>query len=184
LRNQSLTDADRQQRRAVFEQRLDHLESCVGERGGPFLFGTQLGLVDAMYAPFLERWAVQLPLTSEFNLRPVRGSSEPARWPKIEAWFVAMASVPAYASRVSGDAYSWSAAVATFQRMFSANGTLTDAQHLVAKRADSAALLELKHARQEGIANGVSSSAALAAAKVRLSRCPCSHAHRMPWPKP
>lgn len=173
LRNQSLTDSDRRQRRAAFEERLDHLESSICERGGPFLFGAQLGLVDAMYAPFLERWAVQLPLTSEFNLRPARGSPEPPRWPKIEAWFGAMASVPAYSSRVSGDAYSWSAAVATFQRMFSANGTLTDAQRHVASRADSAALLELKRAREEGMAKGVSSSAALTAAKVRLSQCRC-----------
>jgi hypothetical protein len=176
VRNQSLTDADRQERRAAFEERLDHLETCIGQGGGPFLCGAQLGLVDAMYAPFLERWAIQLPLTSEFHLRPARGSSP--RWPKLKAWFGAMASVPAYGSRVSGDAYSWSAAVATFQRMFSPNGTLTDAQRDVARRADSAALLELKRARDEGMANGIAPSAALAAAKVRRRQCRCSSSRR------
>jgi len=77
-------------KRSTFEEKLDSLDAAIGNTGGPFLCGAAMGLPDAMYAPFLERWAVQLPLTSNFYLRPPAGGSEPARWPRIEAWFVAM----------------------------------------------------------------------------------------------
>ena len=57
-----------------------------------------------------------------------------------------MAALPSYATRVRGDAYSWSAAVGTFQRMFSANSSapLSEQARAVTARADYAAALALK----------------------------------------
>ena len=124
---------------AAFEKDVENFETFLAihqDSDGPFLCGGSVGLADATYLPFLERWAVQLPLTSGFALRPEEG--EPPRWPQIEGWFVAMAEEPAYA-RVRGDTYSWSAAVAAFQRIFATNGTLSDAQRAVSRRACSGA---------------------------------------------
>mgnify|MGYP003684931581 CR=1 FL=1 len=166
IRNESLIDLERQERRLIFEKKLDEFDAAIAASGGPFITGSELGLADAMYAPFLERWAVQLPLTSEFHLRPPPGSDAKPRWPRIESWFEAMQSVPAYATRVRGDAYSWSAAVATFQRIFS-NGTLTPSQQTVIRRADNAALRELSRLRNDMMTEGVHPTAALAAAQVR-----------------
>jgi glutathione S-transferase len=49
---------DRDQRMAVARQRLTKLEEALGQRGndGPFFNGPQLSLVDAGYAPFLQRF--------------------------------------------------------------------------------------------------------------------------------
>ena len=57
-----------------------------------------------------------------------------------------MEALPSYAARVRGDTYSWSAAVGTFQRMFSANSSapLSDQARAVTARADYAAALALK----------------------------------------
>lgn len=158
VRNASVTQEEVASLRAAFEDGLDALDAAIAEGGGPFLCGGSVGLADATYLPFLERWAVQLPLTSGFALRPEEG--EPPRWPQIEGWFVAMAEEPAYA-RVRGDTYSWSAAVAAFQRIFATNGTLSDAQRAVSRRADGAAALELRRSAQAA----PSAAAALAAAE-------------------
>ena len=57
-----------------------------------------------------------------------------------------MAALPSYATRVRGDPYSWSAAVGTFQRMFSANSSapLSEQARAVTARAHYAAALALK----------------------------------------
>jgi glutathione S-transferase len=55
------------------------------------------------WAPFLERYAAQLPCLHE-GLRP-RTSRD--RWPHLHEWFAAMQEVPAYACRVRGDDESW-----------------------------------------------------------------------------
>ena len=57
-----------------------------------------------------------------------------------------MAALPSYATRVRGDTYSWSAAVGTFQRMFSANSSapLSEQARAVTVKADYAAALALR----------------------------------------
>ena len=57
-----------------------------------------------------------------------------------------MAALPSYATRVLGDNYSWSAAVGTFQRMFSANSSapLSEQARAVTVKADYAAALALR----------------------------------------
>ena len=52
------TADDREERMATARQRLDKLEEALTERGndGPFFNGPELSLVDAGYAPFLQRF--------------------------------------------------------------------------------------------------------------------------------
>lgn len=51
-------DEDREERIAIARDRLGKLEAALGERGndGPFFNGALLSLVDAAYAPFLQRF--------------------------------------------------------------------------------------------------------------------------------
>ena len=57
---------------------------------------------DIVWAPLLERYAVQLPcFHAALNPR------DPIRWPKLEKWYQAMETVPVYACRIRGDAPSW-----------------------------------------------------------------------------
>lgn len=94
---------------ADFEASLREMDrQLAAASGGPFLMGADFGLADAAWAPFLERYAVQLPLLHE-GLCPRDGS----RWPALAAWYHAMEeSVPGYAARVQGDALSWAAVLA------------------------------------------------------------------------
>ena len=202
-RNESLGEVERAALRASFEAALCDLDAQIAAGGGPFMLGADFSLVDCTYAPLLERWAVQLPLTQGFDLRPPQLDATP-RWPALEGWsvatpslarthphpihfhppltttslistitslhhhpsppppppppsppplppgpsprFVSMEALPSYAARVRGDTYSWSAAVGTFQRMFSANSSapLSDQARAVTARADYAAALALK----------------------------------------
>jgi glutathione S-transferase len=52
------TDDDLAERLATARQRLDKLEAALSERGndGPYFNGPELSLVDAGYAPFLQRF--------------------------------------------------------------------------------------------------------------------------------
>ena len=118
----------------------------VAANGGPYLAGEAVSVVDAMYMPMMERWAVQLPLTTGIHLRPDGDAS--AKYPALARWLDTMETeVPAYRDVVKGDAYSWSALVGTFQRMFS--GNTTDPAKLAAAaatidKADRAANAELR----------------------------------------
>jgi len=125
-------------RRAEFEGMLDTLEANISSTGGPFLAGADFSLLDAFYAPFLERWAVQLPLSLDFHIR------QSLRWPALDGWFDAMDALPAYRQKVKGDAYSWTAAVSAFTRMFAPNGTISDESAALIKRADSAAAAAMR----------------------------------------
>ena len=62
-----------------------------------------------------------------------------------------MAALPSYATRVRGDTYSWRAAVAAFQRIFSANSSapLSEQARALTARADYAAALALKASAAE-----------------------------------
>lgn len=57
-KSKSQTDEDREQRMTTARQRLDKLEDALSERGndGPYFNGPDLCLVDAGYAPFLQRF--------------------------------------------------------------------------------------------------------------------------------
>ena len=115
--NASATDAERAAQQVKFEEELTALDAEVAANGGPYLAGEAVSVVDAMYMPMMERWAVQLPLTTGIHLRPDGDAS--AKYPALARWLDTMETeVPAYRDVVKGDAYSWSALVGTFQRMF------------------------------------------------------------------
>lgn len=67
--------------------------------GGPFFLGEELSLVDAFFAPFLERMAASLPYYKGMRLRGE------AAYPAIEAWFVAMEARPSY-RHIQSDYYT------------------------------------------------------------------------------
>ena len=144
--NASATDAERAAQQVKFEEELTALDAEVAANGGPYLAGEAVSVVDAMYMPMMERWAVQLPLTTGIHLRPDGDAS--AKYPALARWLDTMETeVPAYRDVVKGDAYSWSALVGTFQRMFS--GNTTDPAKLAAAaatidKADRAANAELR----------------------------------------
>ncbi|KAJ1431008.1 hypothetical protein B484DRAFT_45253 [Ochromonadaceae sp. CCMP2298] len=100
--------------RADFERTLDSVESLLvqgqregqgeGQRG-PFFCGA-FSAADCAFAPFLERYAAQLPLLHS-GLR-VREGGGPRR-PRLQAWFAAMDRPPLsfYPARVKGCDESW-----------------------------------------------------------------------------
>ena len=71
---------------------------------GPFLCGSFVSAADVVWAPFLERYAAQLPLVHD-------GSSLVPRSREYEAlkeWYNAMEElVPSYSCRVAGDRATW-----------------------------------------------------------------------------
>ena len=87
--------------RSTFEAALDATDAALGETGGPFFCGDAFSAADVAWAPFLERYAAQLPCLHD-GLAP-----RSARWPRLEAWYSAMDGVPAYAARVQGHPDSW-----------------------------------------------------------------------------
>ena len=77
---------------------------------GPFLCGKDFTAADIVWAPFLERYAVQLPclLPGKPELDP-RGGGE---YPALREWYEAMESmVPCYSCRVQGDTSQWKRAL-------------------------------------------------------------------------
>ena len=89
--------------RATFEASLDATDDLLSSTRGPWFAGESFSAADVAWAPFLERWAAQLPcLHAGLNVR------DASRWPALVAWFDAIERhVPAYACRVAGDAQSW-----------------------------------------------------------------------------
>eukprot|EP00667_Euglena_gracilis_P006970 EG_transcript_7036 len=90
---------------------LDRVERMLREApdDGPFFLGPAFGAVDCCWAPFLERYAVQVPLV--YPTLTVRPSTN--RWPRLLRWLEAMEEqVPVYAARVQGDACTWTTALA------------------------------------------------------------------------
>ena len=79
------------------------LEDSYQKWGGAFFCGAEITAADIAWAPFLERYAAQLPLLHK-NLYP----RDPSKYPRLAAWYNAMETlVPCYHSRVAGDAASW-----------------------------------------------------------------------------
>lgn len=70
---------------------------------GPFFCGEAFTAADVAWAPFLERYAAQLPCLHE-GLDP----KDALTYPHLNAWYQAMQTrVPAYACRVRGNPSSW-----------------------------------------------------------------------------
>uniref|UniRef100_A0A0G4HTW9 GST N-terminal domain-containing protein n=1 Tax=Chromera velia CCMP2878 TaxID=1169474 RepID=A0A0G4HTW9_9ALVE len=107
--------------RDEFERTFDRLESFLqsvqegkkqkGKESNAPMFmagGAAPTLADCVWVPFLERFAVQVPL-----LHPAEAGGKEAlcprsdRWPLLCAWYDAMESLPVYAARVRGDRQSW-----------------------------------------------------------------------------
>ncbi|KAH8054291.1 glutathione S-transferase [Aureococcus anophagefferens] len=63
--------------RAAFEETLEKTDALLEERGGPFFAGADLSAADVAWAPFLERYAAQLPLLHD-GLRPRDASKYPS----------------------------------------------------------------------------------------------------------
>jgi len=90
--------------RSDFEATLGATDELLGKYSdGPFFHGARLSAADCAWAPFLERYAAQLPCLHA-GLEP----RDRKRWPRLAAWYEAMdREVPAYTSRVKGDETSW-----------------------------------------------------------------------------
>lgn len=99
-RNTSISDVERATFRGDFVTALGELDAAIRNGGGPFIAGEKVSLVDAVYVPFLERWAVQLPLTHNLSLR---GQAE---WPHLDGWYKAMEALPPYEDRVRQASHS------------------------------------------------------------------------------
>lgn len=88
--------------KSEFERVLSQTDELLGD-DGPFFCGTSFSLADISWAPFLERYAAQLPCLYE-GLNP----RDPQRYPNLSKWFDAMeTTIPAYACRVKGNSSSW-----------------------------------------------------------------------------
>lgn len=86
-----------------FEKTLRETDALLGETEGPFFCGDRFTASDVAWAPFLERYAGQLPCLHE-GLDP----RCPDTYPHLHKWYIAMETrVPAYGCKVRGDLSSW-----------------------------------------------------------------------------
>eukprot|EP00241_Pyramimonas_parkeae_P019615 CAMPEP_0114285210 /NCGR_PEP_ID=MMETSP0059-20121206/5059_1 /TAXON_ID=36894 /ORGANISM="Pyramimonas parkeae, Strain CCMP726" /LENGTH=312 /DNA_ID=CAMNT_0001406081 /DNA_START=721 /DNA_END=1659 /DNA_ORIENTATION=+ len=112
-------------------------------RRAPSSWGGALAAVDCAWAPFLERYAVQLPLMHS-GLR-VR---DRARRPRLGDWFEAMeAQVPSYASRVQGSAHTWAAVLASAGYGNAGNARAYQTPEVLPSMADNQTWLKFSHGR-------------------------------------
>merc|ERR1712157_228226 len=125
-----LTADDISQYNLNIEEKLNELDAELLSHDGPFRLGKVFTAVDAMMVPTLERWRYQLPLSSNMDIMHNRKG--------LQRWFDAMDNYPAYAERVAGDKYSWTAVASYFLRIFSGNSTSSDVEEAMV-RADNAA---------------------------------------------
>ena len=79
--------------RRDFEATLEKTDALLGERGGPFFAGENPTAPDVCWAPFLERYAAQLPLLHD-GLRP----RDTSRYPNLSRWYDAMESTTEWKS--------------------------------------------------------------------------------------
>ena len=78
-------------------------ETSENNNGGPFFCGDRFTAADIAWAPFLERYAGQLPCLHD-GLNPRCKDT----YPNLHNWYTAMETIiPAYACRVRGDLSSW-----------------------------------------------------------------------------
>lgn len=89
--------------KSTFEKTLAETDALLSENHqGPFFAGDTLTAADIAWVPFLERYRYQLPCLHA-GLEP----NDASTYPHLAAWYQAMDQVPAYASRLKGDASSW-----------------------------------------------------------------------------
>jgi glutathione S-transferase len=83
-----------------FESALGAVEAALQASGGPFFLGQDFSLVDAVFAPFLERAAASLAYFKGFAFRTSASPAAHRRgqdaWPAVQAWFDAMERRPSY----------------------------------------------------------------------------------------
>eukprot|EP00439_Symbiodinium_sp_Y106_P002166 s2255_g1.t1 len=114
--------------RSEFEATLSKTDGLLARHPGPFFRGEKISAADCAWAPFLERYAAQLPCLHR-GLRPYDRS----RWPKLAAWYEAMDELfPSYSARVRGDDASWRKVLAQ-----AGYGNAGVPPHLVAKEDSS-----------------------------------------------
>ncbi|KAL7427621.1 hypothetical protein ACHAXH_000641 [Discostella pseudostelligera] len=91
--------------KSEFESVLHKTDELLGgsSSNGPFFCGEYFTAADIAWAPFLERYAAQLPCLHE-GLNPRNDE----KYPNLKRWYDAMETlIPAYACRVKGNASSW-----------------------------------------------------------------------------
>lgn len=91
--------------KSEFESVLHKTDELLGgnSNSGPFFCGEYFTAADIAWAPFLERYAAQLPSLHE-RLNPRNDE----KYPNLSRWYDAMETlIPAYACRVKGNASSW-----------------------------------------------------------------------------
>nr|QFS19062.1 glutathione S-transferase 1 [Apopellia endiviifolia (species B)] len=81
----------------AFEATMDRVNCALQRFKGPYFLGIQFSLVDAVFAPFLERIAASMPYWPGIQ---IRGAD---RWSAINEWFDAMDSRPSYQAMKSDD---------------------------------------------------------------------------------
>ena len=92
--------------KSEFESVLHKTDQLLGDsrNNGPFFCGEHFTAADIAWAPFLERYAAQLPCLHE----GLEVRKDETKYPYLKKWYDAMESlVPAYACRVRGNASSW-----------------------------------------------------------------------------
>jgi glutathione S-transferase len=85
--------------RAGLEEALRAVEAALLARGGPYFLGSQLSLVDIVFAPFLERIAASILYYKGLRIRAS------GLYPALDAWFAAMMTRPVFAA-IQSDFYT------------------------------------------------------------------------------
>ena len=154
------TAAELATKQETFVAALDALDGVLRAKG-PFVRGAALSTADLELAPTMERFYYQLAV-----LRPDFPALDAGR-PGLAAWFRAMDGEPAYARRVKGDAYSWTAVTSSFLRFFAANDTETEGK---IQKADAAAAAMLQDSLQDAAALADAAAVDEAAARLSMNR--------------
>ena len=89
IRHQTTDAAELRQMLTQMEFWLDQLEGSLSHAPGPY-FLAEFSLLDIYHSPHLDRLAANLPIYRNYILK-----SNP-RYPRLTAWFAAMAERPAY----------------------------------------------------------------------------------------
>ena len=90
------------QMRSQFEEALDAVEAELAfDPTGPYFCGEDLTLIDITFTPFLERMAASLAYYKGFRVEGNGG-----RWPRIDAWYEAMAKRTDTYAHIKSDYYT------------------------------------------------------------------------------
>jgi hypothetical protein len=83
---------------------IEELEEMMEEYEGPYICGKDMTAADLVWMPYIERYAVQLPLIFP-NVEVLNPRS--AAYELVREWCQSMENVAAYACRVRGDPRHW-----------------------------------------------------------------------------